>query len=104
MRRAEAPAFAAQAESSLSSLETMNEWLKRLGHDEAETKSAARRVLHGININIYDLVSNRLQPVFDTVPELRKYSVKQGKVFPRAAAKQSHDELRHFLRYFWGRD
>ncbi len=68
VRRAEAPAFAAQAEASLSNLETMNEWLKRLGHEEAESKSAARRELHAIHINIYDLVSGDLEPIFDTVP------------------------------------
>ena len=100
VRRAEAPEFAATAEESLNSLETMNEWLKRLGHDEAESRAAAKRVLRGIHINLYDLVEDRLAPVFDTVPELRKYSVKHGKIFPRDAAKEGHSELRQFLRRF----
>ena len=100
VRRAEVPEFASQAEASLNSLEAMNEWLKRLGHDEAESKSAARRELREIHINIYDLVEDRLEPIFDTVPELRRYSLKQGKIFPRKEAKQSDSELRVFLRRF----
>jgi hypothetical protein len=96
-RRAEAPEFAARAETSLGSLDTMNGWLKRLGHDEAETVSNARRELRGIHINIYDLVEKRFKPVFKTVPQLAEYSYRTGKIFPREEAK-SHKELRVFLR------
>lgn len=98
-RRANAPAFAAQAGALLEDLEHMNGWLVRLGHEEAESKTAARRELRKIHINIYDLVENRLEPVFETIPELRKYSVKQGKVFYREAAKE--EGLRNFLRRFF---
>ena len=96
-RRAEAPEFATRAETSLGSLDTMNNWLKRLGHDEAETVNDARRELRGIHNNIYDLVEKRFKPVFKTVPQLAEYSYRTGKIFPRDAAK-SHKELRVFLR------
>ena len=101
VRRAEAPEFAARAEASLDSLETMNNWLKRLGYENAASKSAARRELQQIHINIYDLVNNRLEPVFETVPQLRKYSQKQDKIFPLEEAKESAQLLKLFLRHFY---
>lgn len=97
-RRAEAPEFAVRANTSLSSLETMNEWLKRFGCAEVETVEEARDELSKIHINIYDLVENRFSPVFKTVSQLSKYSVEEGKIFPLKAAKDSHLALRMFLR------
>ncbi len=100
VRLTEAPEFAEQAEASRGSLETMNGWLKRLGHEEAGTKSAARRELQNIHVNIYDLVNGETLKVFKSVPKLAQYSYKTGKIFPRKAAKESHTELRQFLRHF----
>ena len=87
-----------RANTSLSSLETMNGWLKRFGCAEVETVDEARNELSKIHINIYDLVENRFSPVFKTVSELLKYSVEEGKIFPLKAAKDSHLALRMFLR------
>ena len=100
-RRSEAPEFAIRANASLSNLETMNGWLKRFGYAEAETEDEARDELSKININLYDLVENRLEPVFKTVPQLARYSVEEGKIFPLKEAKENHPALRLFLRHLF---
>ena len=50
---------------------------------------------------LYDLVENRLEPVFKTVPQLARYSVEEGKIFPLEEAKENHPALRLFLRHLF---
>lgn len=89
--------FAARAEEALQDLDTLNTWLLRLGRDSEDTPAKARAVLKRVNLNIYDLVNGRLEPVFATVAQLRDYTKKNSKIFPLQSAK-ADGLLRLFLR------
>lgn len=89
--------FAARAEEALQDLEKLNTWLVRLGRQAEETAAKARASLKRVNVNIYDLVNDRLEPVFATVAELRNYTKKNNKIFPLQSAK-ADGLLRLFLR------
>ena len=69
--------------------------------EEAST-TAARAALKRVHINIFDLVSERFEPVFASVKELRTYTTKNSKIFPKAAAKKD-GALKLFLRVLFGR-
>jgi hypothetical protein len=89
--------FAARAEEALQDLDKLNTWLFRLGRQAEETAAKARASLKRVNVNIYDLVNDRLEPVFATVAELRNYTKKNNKIFPLQSAK-ADGLLRLFLR------
>ena len=80
--------FAARAEEALTDLDTLNRWLVKLGLPEAASTTTARAALRRLHINIFDLVSERFEPVFPSVKELRTYTKKHGKFFPKDAAKK----------------
>ena len=89
--------FAEKAERALQDLDKLNTWLVRLGRQAEETAAKARASLKRVNVNIYDLVNDRLEPVFATVAELRNYTKKNNKIFPLQSAK-ADGLLRLFLR------
>ena len=74
----------------------MNLWLEGCGLQAEEEPAAARKALRRIMINIYDIVEHNYL-VHDDLKALRKYSWRQGKIFPLDEAKAG-GELRNFLR------
>jgi hypothetical protein len=75
----------------------MNSWLVRLGMDPTVSKTQARAALRKVHINLFDLIEERMKPVFGSVRELRAYTLREKKVFPKAAAKEG-GVLKVFLR------
>jgi hypothetical protein len=69
---------------------------------EETSTTAARAELKRVHINIFDLVEERFEPVFPSVKELHTYTTKNGKIFPKAAAKKD-GALKLFLRVLFGR-
>ena len=96
-RRAHVAEFAATAEAALGDLPTLNAWLAGLDLPVAETVGEARRELKKVLINIYDLVEERYEPVFDSVRELAAYTFQEEKIFPLTQAKGG-GQLKLFLR------
>jgi len=90
-------AMTLEAEKALASTERLNAWLVQLQKPEAATLGEARAALKRVYINIYDLLSGRMQPVFETLKGLRKYSSANSKIFPLAEAK-SDGQLKLFLK------
>ena len=70
--------------------------------EPSQITTAARAALKRVHINIFDLMSERFEPVFASVKELRTYTTKNGKIFPKAAAKKD-GALKLFLRVLFGR-
>ena len=100
--RAKLGEFAARAEEALTNLDTLNRWLVKLALPEETSTTAARAALKRVHINIFDLVSERFEPVFPSVKELRAYTTKNGKIFSKDSAKKD-GVLKLFLRVLFGR-
>jgi hypothetical protein len=89
----------------------LNEWLARFGKERAETKTKAKRSLRAIYVNIVDLMqvfdrsggNPSLQDFkdvrqFGSLRQLRDYSKKNDKIYPKKKLKAEHRELRPLLR------
>jgi hypothetical protein len=87
--RAKLGEFAARAEEALTNLDTLNRWLVKLALPEETSTTAARAALKRVHINIFDLVSERFEPVFPSVKELRTYTTKNGKIFPKNTSSKT---------------
>jgi hypothetical protein len=100
--RAKLGEFAARAEEALTNLDPLHRWLVKLALPEETSTTAARAALKRVHINIFDLVSERFEPVFPSVKELRAYTTKNGKIFSKDSAKKD-GVLKLFLRVLFGR-
>jgi len=104
-------ALEAIAEKAFEDLQLMNRWLVKFGKPEAASKTAARRVLALLHVNIYDLLDLKEDATPEeaheirhkSVPALAWYSIKNKLIFPLEKAK-AHGGLAEFLRElrrFW---
>jgi len=84
--------FAQKAEAALSDLDVLNGWLIAFGYQAESSKKKALQALRKVYINIFDLVSGKLDQVKKSLKELRVYSKKHArhwKIFPKARAKEN---------------
>jgi hypothetical protein len=91
-------AFNQSADTKLNDLETLNTYLERLGEPPESSKTQAIKKLKKLNINIYDFVEDHPKK-FESVKELRRYSLNTNRVFPKNEAKSS--ALKSFLKVFF---
>ncbi len=80
------------------SLDTLNEWIRKIGHglEEQPSKTKAAAELRKIHINIFDLINGRFEMVFTDFSAFRRYTNNARLFFPRDQAKENR--LNVFLR------
>lgn len=85
-RREELRAVGSLAERKLEDLDAMNDFLESLGHSRQPSKTAARKELKKLYINIHDF-ANDIHRLFPSLRKLRADIKLPGRRFPRKYAK-----------------
>ena len=104
-------ALEAIAEKAFEDLQLMNRWLVKFGKPAAASKTAARKVLALLHVNIYDLLDleddatpeEAEEILHESVAALARYSKRNKLIFPLKKAKAGGGlaEFLRELRRFW---